>query len=167
MIDIVRFDGDFFELGFSQILPAKQFTIVEAGTLDKNRSLLSDKRIDILLGAERVASHDSFHHRHSGFNQVLLPLAKKNQIAMGFSLSDLSRVSSDQRIVLLGRMMQNVRLCRKFKVKMVLASFAKTKWEMCSAHDLLSFGITLGMTPQEAKDALSFTKKSKALEVIS
>ena len=61
--------------------------------------------------------------------------------------------------------MQNVRLCRKYKVRMVLASFAHDPWEMRSAYDLLAFGQVLGMTPKEATVALNFTKKRQAIKV--
>ena len=51
----------------------------------------------------------------------------------------------------MGRIMQNIRLCRKYNVSMVFASFAEAKWEMRSAKDLMSFAVLLGMTPKEAK----------------
>ena len=54
----------------------------------------------------------------------------------------------------MGRMMQNVKLCKKYKVNMVISSFATSKFELKSPSDLISFGIILGMTPKEAKESI-------------
>ena len=62
--------------------------------------------------------------------------------------------------------MQNIRLCRKYKVKMVLASFATDKFEMRDARDLISFGVCLGMNPGEAKKALNFSKRKPDITII-
>ncbi|GAG03135.1 unnamed protein product [marine sediment metagenome] len=37
---------------------------------------------------------------------------------------------------------------------MVLGSFARDKWQMRFRNDLLSFGIVLGMHPEEAQKSL-------------
>mgnify|MGYP001578923586 CR=1 FL=1 len=92
-------------------------------------------------------------------NQVLLQLAHKNDTAIGFALQPLLAVKGEQRAMLMGRMMQNVRLCRKYKVRMVLCSFAEDLFDLRSASDLQSFGRVLGMTPGEAKEALQFRKR--------
>ena len=84
---------------------------------------------------------------------MLCKLAKKNNIAIGFSFNEI--LKSKEKSKLIGRMMQNIKLCRKYKVKMVFASFAKNKFEMRAVKDLLSFCRVLGMTPREAKSALN------------
>ena len=56
--------------------------------------------------------------------------------------------------------MQNVRFCRKYKVNTVIASFASKPEEMRSAHDLISFGISIGMHPKQAKESLKYLEKN-------
>jgi len=77
-------------------------------------------------------------------------LANKNEVAVGVSLNSLNGP------VMIGRIKQNIKLCRKYKVKMLFFTFAQNKYEMKGAQDLLSLLRVLGMTGKEARDALSF-----------
>jgi RNase P/RNase MRP subunit p30 len=162
MIDIICFEGDKFNLGFSEVLNCKNFKIVE-GSKD-NRKIVENKKIDILINPEKYSRNDSLHYRNSGLDQISCKLANKNKIAIGFSFSQF--LNSDNRSELLGRMIQNVRLCRKYKVKMVVASFAKNKYEMRDAKDLLAFCRVIGMNGKEANDALNFKKKEEDIKEI-
>ena len=163
MIDIIYCQNPRTDLGFHKILSVKMFNIVEGISEEKNRKTVENKQVDILVAPERVGRKDRLNQRDSGLNDVLCKLAKENDVAIGFSFSDL--LNSKYRAVVLGRMMQNVRLCRKYKVRMVLASFAHDPWDMRSAYDLLAFGQVLGMTPKEATIALNFAKKRQAIKV--
>ena len=49
--------------------------------------------------------------------------------------------------------MQNIRFCRKFKVPMIVASFAKTPFEMRAPFELKAFFEVLGMTSKESAQA--------------
>lgn len=129
-----------------------------------NRAVLENKKVDLLLSPEKGVKRDSLHYRNSGLNHVLCKLAKKNDIAIGFSFNDVLLSNGERRAKILGRMMQNVSLCRKYKLKMVIGSFAKDRWQMRKSTDLISFGVCLGMHPEEAKKALeeiSFIIKKK------
>ena len=163
MIDINYSSNQRTDLSFHKILHVKTFNIVEGISEEKNRKAVENKQVDILLAPERIGKKDRLNQRDSGVNDILCKLAKENDVAIGFSFADL--LNSKFRAVLLGRMMQNVRLCRKYKVRMVLASFAKDSWEMRAAYDLLAFGQVLGMTPKEATMALNFTKKRQAIKM--
>ncbi len=156
MIDIVKFKGEMFNLG-SEIKYFNDLEIVEGGTDEKNRKAVENKSTDILLSPERNAQNDKMASRNSGLNQVLCKLAHDNKIAIGFSFTEL--LNSKEKSKVIGRWAQNIRLCRKYKVKIVLASFANNKWEMRSPKDLFSLALTLGMTGKEATEALNFKKK--------
>ena len=164
MKDIIDFKQEPYKLGFKNLIQKKSLNIVEAGSLVKNRKIVTSKNVDILVGMEKYAEKDSMHHRNAGLTQVLLKEAKQRKIAMGFSFRDF--LHSKQRAKLLGRMMQNVRFCRKYKVKLVLASFARSPWEMRHAKDIAAFGRVIGMTGAEVKQALDFKKKRRAVQVI-
>lgn len=135
-----------------EINKAKGLVIVEGGDDKINRAVLENKKVDILLSPEKEKERDFTHYRNSGLNQVLCRLAKKNDIAIGFNLNDV--LNAKEKYNILGRMMQNVRLCRKYKVKMVIIDFKEER----SKEELRSFGISLGMTPGESKKAVSFKK---------
>jgi len=111
---------------------------------DKDRAVIERNKAVFLYGLESLAKRDFIHHR-AGLNQVLCKLAYKNNVMIGFSLSDILMSSGVDRANILGRIMHNVRLCRKYKVKTFIGSFAMKPFGMSSAHDLMAFGTVLGM----------------------
>ncbi|MEM4239932.1 MAG: RNase P subunit p30 family protein [Candidatus Woesearchaeota archaeon] len=141
--------------------PKKAFQFRSKGILtfvqcsDSDRQVLEQGSADVLFGAEGTQPKDYAHQRGSGLNHIMCGLAKKKNVAIGFSFASILSASGAQRSQLIGRMMQNIMLCRKYKVKMIAASFAKNPWQMRQPHDLASFLTVLGMHPDEAKKALS------------
>jgi ribonuclease P/MRP protein subunit RPP1 len=125
-----------------------EIIIVEGGTDEINKAAVENKRVDILLNPE-PKTKDSLHQRNSGLNQVLCKLAKKNNVAYGISFSRL--LEGDYKLI--GKIMQNIRLCRKYKVKLVFGSFARDIYEMRNVKDLISLARVLGMSPLEAKNS--------------
>jgi len=121
---------------------------------DRDRAVLEQGAADILFDAESIQPRDYMHQRGSGLNHVMCGLAKKNKVAIGFSFAKVLETSGSRRAQLLGRISQNIMLCRKYQVKMVIGSFARNPWQMRSAHDLASFFTVLGMHPAEARAGL-------------
>lgn len=121
------------------ILKANHLVIVQGGDERINRFALENKKVDILLGPEKNKRKDSLFFRSSGLNQVLCKLARKNDVAIGFNFSDVLNCEGKERSLILGRMMQNARLCKKYKVKTAFATFAKDKYELRSGAILESF----------------------------
>jgi len=138
--------------------------VVAGGNDEINRAALENKSIDILLGPEFSREKDFIHFRNSGLNQVLCKLAKKNDVAVGFSFNYL--MNSKNKELVLGKMMQNISLCRKYKLKMVLGSFASKEMEMKNKSELMSFGKVIGMNGKEIKDALNFKKKEAKIKIL-
>ncbi len=164
MIDIIRFQGTTFPFAYEKVYSTKDFQIVE-GTSDSTiLKAVSDKKTDILVNVEKYRGKDSFHYRNSGLTHSVCMLAKKNRVAIGFSFSDI--LQSKQRALLLGKMMQNIRLCRKYHLQMVFASFARNKHEMRDPKDMVAFARVLGMSPGEAKEALNFQRKEPRIKEI-
>ena len=105
------------ELGFSKLLNLK---VKEGGSEDQNRKYTSDKQNDVLMNPELKSIGDKVHYRKSGLNQVLAKLAKQNDVAIGFGFSFILNLEGVQFGQMIGRMKQNVRICRKSKTKMVV-----------------------------------------------
>lgn len=154
--DIVYFKDKGFNLGFDTVHVSPKLKIVKGGDDKLNRKILEDKKTDILLDPE-PKKWDKLHHRNSGLNQVLCKLAAQHDIAIGFSFRSI--LFSNNRGALMGKIMQNIRLCLKYKVKIIFGSFAEEKFEMRSAEDLLGFLDCLGMAPGDAKKALGNVSK--------
>nr|MBI4157168.1 hypothetical protein [Candidatus Woesearchaeota archaeon] len=120
-----------------------------------NREILESKNIDVLLSPEKHSMQDFFHNRNSGLNHVLCKIAKKNNIAIGININEILNLNIIERSLRIGRIMQNIRLCRKYKILIVAGSFAKNEEELMNYNDLVSFLESIGMTPKEARDCFS------------
>lgn len=150
------------KLGFSEIyfiektsilrsineIKPRRLNIILGGNDELNRKILTSRNATILLNPESNIK-DSIKQVNSGLNQVLCELASKNKIDIAFSLDRLQNTS------LIPKIMQNIRLCRKYRVRMLFFTLAESKYELRSARDLVSLLTVLGMTPLEAKYALA------------
>ncbi len=167
-VDILLFDGKGKHLGFEGIYTTEVIVgktneelrkkirksshpVIVLGDPRLNRFILTSQKVDLLLDPHTGAGGDFLNQRNSGLNQVLAKMAHDNHTAIGFSFSNL--LHSQERITAMGRIMQNIKLCRKYKVKMVFASFAKNEMEQRSVQDLKSLARCLGMNPLETKDS--------------
>jgi len=118
-----------------------------------NRAALENKKVSCLLSPEYERKKDFMHSRDSGLNQVLCKIAVKNNAAIGINFNDLHE-DKKETALRIGRIIQNIRFCSKYKVKVLMASFSKKPEEMVSAYDLRSFCSTLGMNTKMAKELL-------------
>jgi len=107
------------------------------------RNIFENKRVDIVTGLENIEDKDDLHYRKSGLDHVLCNLANKHRISVGFSFDDFLNAKDKGKII--GRMMQNAMLCKKYKVNVVVASFARDKYGMRIAKDLEAFGKVIGI----------------------
>ena len=142
------------EIGFI----ANQKNLNQAGKLskllvvkssDKGRFFIESKKIKLIYGFEEVQRGDSLHQRTSWLNHTICEIANKNSVSIGFSYSSLFNKNGHESSLLMGRMMQNIMLCRKYKVKTVIASFAETPFEMRSPYDVMSLFVNLGMRQED------------------
>jgi len=129
--------------------------IVMGGDDEINRIAVDDKRVSILLSPERKRRKDFMHVRNSGLNHVLCDLASKNDVSIGIDYSDFKKMRGKEAAERLGRIMQNVELCRKSNSPVILASFGKTP---SSVYDLRAFALSIGMTTDQAKRSLEKAK---------
>lgn len=129
------------------------FIVVKAQE-ETSRHTIEKMKPDLMFGFEESEKKDTMHQRYSGLNHVSCELASRNKVKILFSFSSILNSFGEKRAVLFGRISQNISLCRKYKVKTLIASFAKNTSEMRSAKDLQSLFIILGMHPKEAKESM-------------
>jgi len=134
----------------------KKKIIVLGSTDEMNRIALEDKRVSILLSPESDRPRDYMHSRNSGLNHVLCRLAVKNNIAIGISFDSVNSAKDLGKAEKMGRISQNILLCRKYKTEIILASFGK---KPTNPYTLRSFGFALGMSTDQAKKSLESAKK--------
>lgn len=145
----------------TEIAKTRKFAdLIFCESSEKNRWLVEKNRNFILYNLEYQQKNDFIHHRNSGLNHILCSFACENNVRIGISFSSLVHAHKKTKSVLIGRISQNIKLCRKYKVQLVLSSFANSVYDMKSPYDLQSFGVVLGMQPEEAKKAISYSKNN-------
>lgn len=120
-----------------------------------NRTALENKKVNALISPEYERSHDWSNYRNSGLNQVLCKIARDNNKAIMINFKDILLKRGQERAVLLGRIMQNIKLCRKYNAKLRMATFASRHEEMRSISDLKSLCTVMGMNTKQIKEIFS------------
>lgn len=121
---------------------------------DEARRAIEKTEVSLVYDLETGMRGDKMHYPQSGLNHIVAKIAHDQQKIIGLSFSTLVSAKGMKRTRILGRMKQNIKLCRKYKVAMCLGSFAHDPYHMRQGNDLMSLGITLGMTPGQAKQAV-------------
>ena len=109
----------------------------------------------MIFGLEDVSRKDFIHHYGSGLNQVLAKFANLTGKSIAFSFSMLLNAKGKKKAILMSRVSQNIRFCRKYKVDMVTASFANNPYNMRAPNDIMATMRILGMNGSEAKQSVS------------
>ncbi|MEM4703317.1 MAG: hypothetical protein QXP53_02440 [Candidatus Pacearchaeota archaeon] len=91
-----------------------------------NRAALKHKKVFGLVAPEFNRKEDFLNQRNSGLNHVLCKIAKETRKMIIFRFSDILNKKDRERAVLLGRIMQNLKLCRKYKVSCLLINFSSS-----------------------------------------
>jgi RNase P/RNase MRP subunit p30 len=128
-----------------QIQKAKQkglYSIAKPKKEDMLRFLLEKTPIDMVFGLELIHPKEHYHYRRGGIDHVLAKIASDTKKTIGFSFSDILNTKEKSRI--LGRMMHNFKMCRKFKVQVMFSTFATSMYDLRSTHDLASLQDILG-----------------------
>jgi len=119
--------------------------LVVAKDEDFNRKLIEKGGFDVIFGFENLEIKDRLKQRSSGLNHVLCKLANKNKISIGIDFSKILSLNEFSLSNYLGKIAQNIKLCRKYRVKIIIINPPKAKQE------LVSFLLTLGMDTKMIK----------------
>ncbi len=114
-----------------------------------NRKILEKGKIDVLL-LNQLGRKDRLKQRDSGFNQVMAKIAKKNNVTIGINLDEIINSSQKNKSEILARVAQNIKLCKKNKLKMRFISVDKKNWR--DRYDIKSLGSVLSMPTWMIKD---------------
>jgi len=118
----------------------------------KNHDVLEKLPVDILFGSEFFMKRDAMHYRGSGLNQILCRLAAKNKVIIGFNLNMINE--SMNLPMILGRVMQNIVLCKKYRAEMAIFSGARKPYQMKGISDLMSFMTVAGLNQGDSGKTL-------------
>lgn len=122
-------------IGKSKFLAAK--------SSEHDRIFIEGQKIRLIFGFEEISKKDFLHQRASGLNHIMCDLLRRNNVTVGFSYSSL--FNKKNQALLIGRMMQNIALCRKYNAKTVIGSFSEKPFDLRPRHDIDSLFSLLGM----------------------
>ncbi len=122
--------------------------IVKAQNEIFNRKILEYGKFDILLDIESTAKKETTSKNiDSGFNHVLAKIASKNNISLGIDLKSIESLNKKERSIILEKIIQNIKICRKAKTKIKLLNFK----DKINSFSLL---LSLGASTSQAKEAI-------------
>ena len=124
------------------------FLLVKGSDLDLNRKAVQTKEVDILI-------HPEFDRKDSGFNHTMAKFAAENNVAVEIDFREILLSSKNTRSHVMYKIQENVKLCKKFKVPIIICSGAITHWQLKDPKILISMGCLLGLYIDEAKKSLS------------
>jgi RNase P/RNase MRP subunit p30 len=127
---------------------------------DKTLRLASDCwELDLIGSPEIHNDKDFMHQMNSGIDYVIARACAEKGIAIEFCFANVLNSHGRKRSQILARMSQNVVICRYSGCDMVITSGASEIYASRAPRDLMAFGIVLGMSQEEAKNALSANPK--------
>jgi RNase P/RNase MRP subunit p30 len=119
---------------------ANYFDIYVLGVSDRiNRVALEHKKVRALVSPEFERAFDYTHYRNSGLNQVLCKIARDNNKIIIENFSEFLKKEKKDRAILLGRILQNSMLCKKYNVKFLVSVFAKNEQDFIACQKLEEF----------------------------
>lgn len=116
------------------------------------RKNVENKKIKFLYGFEELEQKDSLHYKRSGINQVIGKLLKDKEKVLVIDMEKVFETKNKEK--LLGRIQFNLKLAKKYKLNLVIASFAKKPKNMRSGKDYEALIRVLGYQ-EEAKKAVN------------
>lgn len=134
-----------------ELKKSKKKVIVQAQDDEFNRKILENPDVDILINLEFHNKKDRLKQRDSGLNEVLCKLATKNKITIAIDISKIKSLQPKDKAIILSRIIQNIRLCKRTKTKLII--YPKEKY---SKQDIMSLFLTLKASSQQAKEAFNF-----------
>lgn len=132
----------------------QQSKLLVAKSSENDIPFIESKKVKLIYGFEELHHKDYLHQRASGLNHTICKLAQQNNVAIGFSYNSLLNKNAQNNHLLIGRMMQNIRLCQKYKVKIMIGSFSENPYSLRSPSDIASMFKLLGMDGRVITDSI-------------
>ncbi len=133
----------------------KDFDFLIFDSSKQPRSFASVKQPAIMINCELDSSKDNLIRINSGITDVIAAIMSKNNKIYGINLSNFF-YNSLPKDILLRRIAQNIKLCRKYNVPFIPLTLAEEPLDLRNPSDIKSFLSLFQVSPDEVKRALSF-----------
>lgn len=119
-----------------------------------NRRAIETIKFDYLVSPEFNNGKDSLKQRSSGLNHTLTKIASERKIVILINLNELNKQNKKDKAILIARIIQNIKLCRKSKCLVKIASFSDEGTFSKKERELIGF--SWGMSSQQTTKACTF-----------
>ncbi len=126
------------------------FVIAHGGDLKINRHAL--KFVDILAHPERG-------RKDSGFDYIMAKIAKKNNVAIELNFRSFLAENGLGQIRVMEHFKNNIKLARKYGVKLIITTGAKSIYDIRSPREIYAFFEYIGMSREELLKAMIYNPK--------
>lgn len=124
---------------------SKAIIVVATSNEDVIRAACSKKNITYITNLTTSTGRDHTHYRRGNVNQVIAKLCKQNKIGYLVDFNHILELEGRERELIIGRIKQNIKIFKKYKVPCKVASFAKNEYELRNMKDLEALGRVLGL----------------------
>jgi len=121
-----------------------------------NRRAVESLKIDYLISPEKGNKKDSLKQRDSGINHVVAKMAREKGIVVVVDLSEVSSLKDKEKALRIGRIVQNVKICRKAGCRIKIASLASGKCGLVGEKERKAVGVSFGMSSVQVRDSVVF-----------
>lgn len=125
----------------SKLKKEKGIVLLSSANYKTNRYAVEHSLVRSLIDIETHKKSDKTHYRRGGLDSILCKFMKKNNVS--YVVNFLSFAKSKNKALIFGRMLQNARLCRKYKTKVTVTSGALRGEELKSESILKAFAQVL------------------------
>lgn len=122
--------------------------LVRGGDSRLNREAVETAEVDIL-------THPEYERQDCGLNQVMMKLAKKNDVAIEINFREVLISNKKIRAKILSNIQRNVLLAKKYRVPLITCSGAISHFELRDPQVMVSFATLLGLELKEAKETVT------------
>lgn len=121
-----------------------------------NRRAVETLKIDYLVSPENNNGKDNLKQRASGFSHVIAEAAKKKNIQIIVDLNWINALKGKSKAIVISRVIQNIVICRKSKIDLKFATFARDESELLDEKQMKAIGFSLGMSSEQTKNITNF-----------
>ena len=122
---------------------------------DAARKASESWTVDLIVNCELNKLRDGMYNKNSGLDHVMCAFMSERDIGYCVNVKNILDTTGMRRAILLGRINQNLMLCKKYKVRIVLSCGAKTPLDARTPQDLMNLGKILGLSVSQSRDAVS------------
>lgn len=133
-----------------QLNKSREKRVVQGKNIEFNRKILESKKVKMLILSHKD-KRDRLKERNSGLNQVLCKLARENNITLAIDFNELREEEKKERAKILARIIQNIKLIKKFRNKLIIINRPEDKQSLQALLRILGANTKLAKEVAEWK----------------